>query len=66
MANEGVLNFYAGFYAQEGFTYNRRTINFDTPDIPVSTDMRLDIQYGFKLGWLIPIYPRQPKEFYYN
>lgn len=66
MADQGFLNFYGGFYVQEGFTYNRRTINFDTPDEPVSQDMRLDIQYGIKVAWLIPIYKRQPKEFYYN
>lgn len=66
MANDSPINFYAGFYAQQGFTHNRRTINFDTPDIPVSTDVRLDLQYGFKVGWMIPIYQRQPKDFYFD
>lgn len=66
MANESPINFFAGFYAQQGFTYNRRTINFDTPDVPVSTELRLDLQYGFKVGWMIPIYQRQPKEFYFD
>lgn len=66
MANGGVLNFYAGFYANQGLTYNRRTVNFDQPDTPVSKDLRLELQYGFRAGWLIPIYKRQPKEFYYN
>lgn len=66
MANQGVFNFYGGFYIQEGFTYNRRTVFFDQPDIPVSKDMRLDMQYGFKLAWLVPIYKRMPKEYYFN
>lgn len=66
MANQGIVNFYGGFYIQEGYTYNRRTINFDQPDIPVSKEMRLDIQYGFKVAWMIPIYRRIPKEYYYN
>lgn len=66
MANQGIVNFYGGFYIQEGFTYNRRTVNFDQPDVPVSKDLRLDIQYGFKVAWLIPIYRRLPKEYYYN
>ncbi|MFT5779699.1 MAG: hypothetical protein ACI837_002658 [Crocinitomicaceae bacterium] len=66
MGNEGAVNFYGGFYAQEGFTYNRRTINYDTPEIPVSTDLRIDVQLGFRVGWLIPIYERQPKEFYFD
>lgn len=66
MANDSPINFFAGFYAQQGFTYNRRTINFDTPDVPVSTDLRLDLQFGFKVGWMIPIYQRQPKDFYFD
>jgi hypothetical protein len=60
------LNFYGGFYLQEGLTRNVRTINFDRPDTPVSKELRLDIQYGVKAGWFIPFYKRQPKEFYYN
>ena len=66
MSNSGGYHFYGGFYAQEGFTNNRRTINFDEPDVPVSTELRLDVQIGFKLGWVIPIYKRQPKDFYFN
>jgi hypothetical protein len=66
MANESPINFFAGFYAQQGFTYNRRTINFDTPNVPVSTELRLDLQFGFKVGWMIPVYQRQPKEYYFD
>jgi hypothetical protein len=66
MANGGFFNFYGGFYIQEGFTKNKRTVFFDQPDVPVSTETRLDIQYGIKAGWLIPFYKRQPKDFYYD
>jgi hypothetical protein len=66
MANGGFYNFYGGFYFQEGMTKNRRTINFDEPEIPVSTKTRLDIQMGIRLGWMIPFYKRKPKEFYFN
>ena len=66
MSNGGFMNFYGGFYTQEGFTQNKRTIFFDQPTIPVSSETRLDIQYGVKVGWFIPFYKRQPKEFYYN
>jgi hypothetical protein len=66
MANGGFLNFYGGFYIQEGLTRNRRTIFFDQPDIPVSTDLRLDLQYGLRIGWYIPFYKRLPKDYYYN
>jgi len=66
MADNNFLNFYAGFYIQEGFTKNRRTVFFDQPDTPVPTDLRLDIMYGFKAGWLIPVYKRAPKTFYFD
>lgn len=66
MANAGFFNFYGGVYFQEGFTRNRRTIFFDNPDEPVSTEMRFDLQYGLRLGWYIPVYKRQPKDFYYE
>jgi len=66
MANSGFYNFYGGIYIQEGFTKNKRTIFFDQPNEPVSIDLRLDIQLGFRLGWMIPVYKRQPKSFYFN
>lgn len=66
LSNSGAYNFYGGFYLQEGLTKNQRTIFFDQPDVPVSTATRLDIQYGFKLGWYIPFYKRQPKDYYFD
>lgn len=66
MANQGFLNFYGGFYCQQAYTYNKRTLFYDTPGTPPSTDMMLDIQYGVKVAWLIPVYKRKPKDFYFN
>lgn len=66
MANQGAFNFYGGFYIQEAFTQNQRNIFYDQPNIPVDKSIRTDILYGFKVGWMIPIYKRVPKEFYYN
>lgn len=66
MSNAGFYNFYGGFYIQEGFTQNRRTVFFDKPDEPVSTATRFDLQYGLRIGWYIPVYKRQPKDFYYE
>lgn len=66
LANQGVVNFYGGFYIQEGLTHNRRDIFFDRPEEPVPTGTMLDIQLGFKLGWFVPIYQRKPKDYYFN
>lgn len=54
LPEEGFYQFFAGIYAQQGYTYNRRTINFDQPDVPISKDLRLDLQFGIRLGWYIP------------
>jgi hypothetical protein len=66
MAGSGLMSFYAGFYIQEGFTRNQRDVFFDQPEIPVDKSLRLDIQYGLRAGWFIPIYKRQPKDFYFD
>lgn len=66
LADGGFYNFYAGLYAQQGFTKNQRTIYFDQPTVPVSTATRLDLQFGLRAGWFIPIYKRKPKDYYFN
>lgn len=66
MSNSGFYNFYAGLYFQQGFTKNQRVVFFDQPMIPVSTQLKKDFLYGVRIGWYIPIYKRQPKEYYYN
>jgi hypothetical protein len=47
------INFYAGFDFTEGFTKNRRGFNFDTRQKDDAS--RLDILYGFRVGWSIPL-----------
>ena len=64
MADHGLINFFGGFYAQQGFTHNFRTQFFDQPGVPVSNKTMLDFQVGFKIGWFIPIYKRKPKDYY--
>ncbi len=66
MANSGLINFYTGFYFLQGFTHNQRTIFYDQPNVAVDKSLRFDNCYGFRFGWLIPIYKSKPKDFYYN
>jgi len=56
------VNFRAGIEIEEGFTQNRRTINYDTklPD----TEMRLDMLISFKLSWNLPIFESPERKFY--
>jgi hypothetical protein len=66
MANQGIYNFYAGFYFQQGYTRDQRDLFWDMPEVPVSKDIRREFLYGFKIGWLVPVYKRQPKDFYFD
>lgn len=66
MGNSEFVNFYAGGFIQEGFTRNRRNLNYDQPDIPVDKSLRLDIMVGIKVGWMFPAYSRKSKSYYYD
>ncbi len=61
--DKNFLNFYAGFEFTQGFTKNVRTYNFDSEG--PENDLRLDLMFGFKVGWMVPIYKRQLQEYYY-
>jgi len=58
------LNFYAGLEFGQAFTKNVRTYNFDTEG--PENNLRLELFYGFKVGWMIPIYKRQLQEYYFD
>ncbi|HLV41098.1 MAG TPA: hypothetical protein VKY37_02375 [Brumimicrobium sp.] len=66
MADRGILNFYGGVYFQQGFTVNQRDVFWDHPTEKVSKDLRIEHMFGIRLGWLIPIYKREPKDYYFN
>jgi hypothetical protein len=63
-SNSRRINFFAGFEAMQGFTKNRRTINYDT--MQTDTSNRLDLFFGIRLGWIIPLFKKLPKEYYYD
>ncbi len=57
-------NFFIGVEMLQGFTQSRRSFNFDTRS--VDEDQRLDILYGIKLGWMLPIYGKGGSTRYYT
>jgi len=61
--NTRFVNYYVGVEFYEGFTQNRRTINFDTqqPD----TRQRLDVIGSLVVRWYFPIYKRQARDYYF-
>ena len=63
LSNKRMINFYGGFEYVIGFTQSRRSWDFDK--MKRDTEKRTDILYGFKLGWILPLYKKAPKEYYY-
>ena len=61
-SNKRLVNFFAGFEFTEGFTKNKRELNFDT-GLKDDKD-RKDILIGFKAGWVFPLYKRVADKFF--
>ncbi len=64
LAKNRLANCYAGFEFQEGYTSGLRGYQYDT--MTSDSKKRLDILIGFRIGWMLPLYKKAPKEFYYN
>jgi hypothetical protein len=64
MSKSRLLNFYAGFEFYQAFTKSRRDYIFDL--MQEDTSNHLDLFYGIKVGWMIPVYNRAPDKYYYN
>jgi hypothetical protein len=59
-----LYNFYAGFDLSQSFTENRR--DWDIYAQQRLVENRKDYLNGFKIGLILPIYRRMPKEFYFR
>jgi len=74
MGRTRVLNFYAGFEFYQAFTKNLRDRNFDELIYNQDTDTyktvgkdnsnKLDLFFGIRIGWMIPVYNRAPDTYY--
>ncbi len=62
--NKQLMNIYAGFEFIQAFTQNRRDHNFNAPEEDGAK--KTDLMYGFRLGWVLPLYKKKPAPFYYN
>jgi hypothetical protein len=63
LAKNRLANIYCAIEVFEGFTKGMRGIQYDTNQSDAAT--RFELLYGFRLGWVLPIYKKAPKEFYY-
>lgn len=63
LGNKRLVNFFGGFEFTQAFTKSRRVWDYDL--MSQDTKKRLDLMYGFRVGWILPLYKRVPNEFYY-
>ncbi len=64
LSNSRLTNFYVGVELTQAWTQSLRSFNYDT--MQADTQKRLDQLTGFRFGWIIPIYKKSPREFYYD
>lgn len=58
------INFKISFELLEAFTYNYREFNYDTG--LSDTEQHLDLLYGIRLNWYLPIYQKPTQEFFFD
>jgi hypothetical protein len=63
MGNKRLVSFYAGFEFTQAFTKCRR--DYDFKSRTRDTEQKYDFFYSIRVGWLIPLYKRAPKGYYY-
>ncbi|MBK8563680.1 MAG: hypothetical protein IPN76_10145 [Saprospiraceae bacterium] len=54
IANNRLINFSIGVELYQGFTHGRRSFNFDTK-LP-GLEKRIDLLYGYRLTWMLPLF----------
>jgi hypothetical protein len=62
LSNNRLANVYFGFDLMEGFTRNRRSFDYDS--MQQDTHKRVDILFGARLAWILPLYKKAPQDFY--
>ncbi|MFK7806487.1 MAG: hypothetical protein AB8F74_01675 [Saprospiraceae bacterium] len=55
LSKNKLVNFYLGFELIQAFTQNRRDYDFRTMQESDKSN-RVDLLYGFKIGWILPFY----------
>ncbi|MBK6344448.1 MAG: hypothetical protein IPN08_11270 [Bacteroidales bacterium] len=63
MGNNNKVNFFAGIDVTAGFTSHVRPYSFN--NMTFNTGSYNDILTGIRVGWIIPVFSRAPKEYYY-
>jgi hypothetical protein len=62
LSNNRLANIYFGLDCMQGFTRNRRSFDYD--QMKKDNHKRVDILFGARLAWILPLYKKAPQEFY--
>jgi hypothetical protein len=62
--NKRTVNFQLGLNFTQGFTQNAREYNYHTRSFDL--DKKLDLFFGIKACWFLPIYDKNAQKFFYN
>lgn len=62
VGNRRLVNFFGGLEAVQGFTQGRRDYYFG--DMKSDQSNRLDLLFGVRIGWIIPLFKEAPDKFY--
>ncbi len=57
-----LINFTLALDAVQGFTQSRRSYNFD--DMGADNKQRLDLLFGARIAWVLPLYSQAPDKYY--
>ena len=60
LSNNRLLNFYGGFEFYQGFTKSLRSYDYDL--MQRDQQNRIDLLFGFRIGWILPIYKRKESD----
>ncbi|CAG0985624.1 hypothetical protein FLAV_02016 [Flavobacteriales bacterium] len=63
LSKNRLINFFGGVEYTMAWTRNRRGYNYDT--MQYDTVLRKDALLGIRAGWILPIYRKEKKEFFY-
>jgi hypothetical protein len=63
LSNSKLVNFFAGFEFVQGFTRSLR--DWNTDQMRKDETKRIDLLSGFRVGWILPLYKRAPKSYYF-
>jgi len=65
MSKNKLMNFYGGIEFNQAFTKIRRDYQVDYEVNDPRFGTRKDFYWNIQVGWILPLYKRAPKEFYY-